>query len=404
MIRRRKLERRQGAIAMLALFAVPLFLLVLGLVVYLAVLRDARQECQSAADAAALACAYELASDELLTQDMDRAEQRLQRARNKALELASLNFSAGNRLQLDPNTECDPEGDVVFGRVPSHGSGVFTPMDAKPASWVGDRINAVQITPRRQAIAAPFGGPAPDRPVMARSLAMLDWEVVGFRPFNNEPVPMVPIAVFTDHIGKARNSWDAHCRVVKNDHLRFDHEKRQFVPGNDGIPEVKATIGRTMQGGATVPAMFLDIGTTTIAETIEQVSRGITRDEMEQKFTGGFVLGADNILPVPCIFGCPGHGMASRKLLNEAFDALIESGQPRIWPLFTTVDEDKGKAILTGWISARLASASMNAVGGIDLVLQPAVMHHPAIVAEHRSTAPLFWANNRTVCRVRLTQ
>ena len=58
----------------------------------------------------------------------------------------------------------------------------------------------------------------------------------------------------------------------------------------------------------------------------------------------------------------------------------------------------------TGWMAARVVAITPGKDGGINLVLQPAVVHHPSVVTEHRQPEPMFWAQNRTVCRVRLTE
>jgi hypothetical protein len=92
-------------------------------------------------------------------------------------------------------------------------------------------------------------------------------------------------------------------------------------------------------------------------------------------------------------------------LLDEALREVVASGQPRIWQLFSGVDEEHGLVRVSGWVGARVVSAAATDEGGVRLVLQPAVMCHPAAVTEHgRAVAPAFWGANRTVCRVRLAQ
>jgi hypothetical protein len=91
-------------------------------------------------------------------------------------------------------------------------------------------------------------------------------------------------------------------------------------------------------------------------------------------------------------------------LLDDALRGVCDSGEPRIWPLFSTVNEDDGSVRVTGWMAARVVASSPAPGGGIQLILQPAVVCHPSAVTEQRTSPPLFWAINRTVCRVRLAE
>ena len=72
-------QRRPGSMSLMMLLAIPSLLLFVGMVLYVGMLRDAKTESQNGADAAALAAAHELATDDLLTQNRARAEGRIQR-------------------------------------------------------------------------------------------------------------------------------------------------------------------------------------------------------------------------------------------------------------------------------------------------------------------------------------
>jgi Flp pilus assembly protein TadG len=396
-------QRRPGAAGMLTLLVIPLLLLIVGLIVYVGLLRDARLGSQTGADAAALAAACDLATDDLLTRDMSRAQQRLERAQAAAQRLGHLNVAAGERLDLETNTAQDPDGEIVFGRLDCPSCGPFTPAGSNPNSWVGDQINAVQITTRRNPILSPFGGAAPPRTIRARSVAFLDWEVVGFRPFNDLPFPLIPVGVFTDHTGAYPSGWDAHCRTDP-DEWKFDPKTHRFVPGQDGIPEVTVVLSRGRDSSGAIPALLLQIGVDSFPDTLQQVVAGVTRLQLERKFSSGFILGADNILNIPGSFGSPGQGSSARHALEAALDAVVLAGEPRIWSLFSGFDEEEETALVTGWMAARVVTWSTRRDGSIKIVLQPAVLHHPAVVAEERERMPVFWSKNRTVCRVRLGQ
>ena len=394
--------RRAGAISLATLVTLPLLLLLAGLVVYVCLLRDAHTESQNGADAAALAAALALATDDLLVEnDPARVEKWLARSHDAALALGHANFAGGERLDLAR------DGAVAFGHLDGPLSATFAPFDpaAKPTGL--PTVNAARVTVRRSPVRAPLGGATPDKDLRARATAMLDRSVVGFRPKDAAPIPLMPVAIFTDHDGKLPNGWDANLAVAraagdKADAAAFDAAKNVFAPGPDGIPEVTAIIGpRDSDDGETAPAaVFLRVGTDSFAETVRQVGTGVPGDALKNKNAADFILGVDNTLHIPGTPECPAAGTRGRERLDDAFVALRDSGAARVWPLYEGVTG--GAVRVTGWTAARVVSVSAAGGGGVKLVLQPAVVCHPAVVTERRDPPPKFWANNRTVCRVRL--
>ena len=343
-----------------------------------------------------------MATDDLLTDDVNRAAKRLNQARLAAVTLARENFAGGERLEIDANAMNLPDGDVVFGQLDQPLSGNFIPASSDITDCIGDRINAVVVAVHRSPVKATFGGFAPDREVIASATAMLDWRVIGFRPNNDLPIPLVPIGIYSDHKGEVPQSWDAHCRNHDRDNWRFDPETNQFVAGRDGIPEVTVVIGKRTTHRE-VPALFLQVGVKSFGETIDQLHSGINRQQLREFGSSGFVLGQDNTLALPGTPDCPKVGQSTRRVLDETLQGICGSGEARIWPLFSNASED-GTVQVTGWMAARVVACSPVAGGGIELTLQPAVVCHPSAVTEHRSSPPAFWAINRTVCRVRLAE
>jgi hypothetical protein len=395
--------KRGGSASIPTLLTVPGLLLLVGLVIYVGTLRGAKNETQNGADAAALAAALNLVSDDLLTVDVRRAGDRLSRSRRAAVTLGHANFAGGERLTLDPNVSHDPGGDVVFGHLDHPVGGNFEPAGPDVSDCVGDRVNAVRITLRRAPVRAPFGGNAPQREVVARSTAMLDWSVVGFRPNNDLPIPLIPIGIFTDHKGERPDSWDTHCRRRERDERKYDYDARKFLAGNDGIPELSVVLGPRTSDHET-PGTFLRVGVGSFGETIEQVRSGLNRHHLDTQFgAGGFVFGVDNTLHMPSSSNCPGVGQPGRSAIDAALGDVLESGEPRLWPLFSASEKEDSVRV-TGWVAARVVAREPAPGGGIKLILQPAVLSHPSAVTEHRSSPPVYCATNRTVCRVRLAE
>lgn len=396
-------HRRPGGISILAVLALPVVLLIIGLVVYVSQLRDSRTELQNGADAAALAAARALATDAMLTQDIGRAKKRFAGARDAAANLAGANLAGGERIKLDPNPDNQADGAIVFGSLDKPVGGNFQPVGTDPANWVGNKANAVMVTVRRSAIRGVFGAIGPSGDVLARSVAMLDFGVYGFHPIDDTPTPLVPVAILTDHTGVHPNGWDHLARKAGPDNWAFDAGENKFVPGNDGIPEVTVVFG-SPGGKPAARGLFLRVGADSFAVTAMQTKTGLARHDFRQaNFPSGFVLGSDNRLAVPGSPQCPPVGSESRNMIDAACREILAGGNPRVWPLVSDYDEDTGKVVVTGFVAARVVAVGSNDDGTLALTLQPAVVCHPALVTEVRADRPDFWANNRTVCRVRLS-
>lgn len=394
-------SRRTGAISLITLIAIPVLLLLVGLVLYVTLLRDAKIEVQNAADAAALAAGYALASDELLTFDMERAIARLDRARAAAADVAQANFSHGEPLRFDPNRDNQPEGDIVFGSL-ERPFAAFRPAGSHPREWVGDQINAVRLTLGRSPLKAPLGGRSSSQPVRSRATAMLDWHVVGISPLRDEACPLMPIGLFTEEADDAEFGWRFACQNG-SDEWRFDPVSQQFVPGRDGISEVDVVIGTPPRGPLSVPAVFLQLGAETAEVTLKQIRTGVNREHLA-KWGGEFSLGVHNTVSVPGSGECPPASDPNRARLDDAL-RIAARGGPRIWPLCSGIHEDDGSMLICGWAGARIVAVEWIEDGGLRLRLQPAVVAHPAIVADPAHTpVPAYWRANRTVCAVRLAE
>ena len=391
--------RRSGAISVATLLAVPVVLLVVGLVVYVALLRDSKVEVQNGADAAALAAAAALVSDDLLLSDPDRAAARLDRARAAAIALARANFSQGEALGLDRNPDNHPDGDIVFG-FQDRPLAAFRPVGGHPHEWAGDRVNAVRVTLGRSPLRAPLGGRSSTRDVRGRATALLDWHVVGFSPQGENPVPLMPIGLSLARKGLSEGEWEPEWRRGR-DEWRFDPASGRFERGSDGIPEFEVVLGGPRRRPDEAVAVFLRIGGGSPQDSLRQFRSGVNRDDLA-KWGGEFLLGVHNTVNVSGSPDCPPETDPSRGPIEEALRA---AGGPRIWPLFSDADPETGNVRVSGWTGARIVSVGHADGGGLRIRLQPAVVSHPSIVADPgRSPHPAFWTGNRTVCAVRLAE
>ena len=397
-------QGRTGVSGLSLLIALPVFLALIGLVVYIGLLRDVRYEAQGGADAAALAGARLLAEDSLLLRDRYQTpmQTRVRQARQMAQTIGQLNFAGDERLSLDLNVTNNPEGDIVIGQLDRPLRGTFRPLPPDPESWDNSAINAVRVTVRRSALPGLWGGESPQQAVVAQATAFLDWRVVGYRPSHDRPIPLVPIALYSDPSGEDIRSWEGQWHRRTLDIWSYDRSNQRWQAGADGLPEIVQTLGGT--GLTAGPALFLQIGVEDFSGTLHQIQEGIRRAELERQFgAGGFVLRGDNKVDVPGAAGLPPVGSYTRTRLLEVLQEMAGTGQARLWPLYSVYDTLQGQVRVHGWTAARLVEIQTQGAN-LLLVLQPCVLPHAAAVTEQREPPPEFWANNRMVCRVRLAE
>lgn len=395
---------RAGASGVTLLIALPVLLVLIGLVVYVGLLRDVRYEAQGGADAAALAGARLLADDSLLLRSRYQTpmQNRVRQARQMAQTIGQLNLAGDERLNLDLNESNDPDGDIVIGHLDRPLGGTLTPLPADGNAWDNASINAVRVTVRRSTLPTLLGGQPPQQAIVARATAFLDWRVVGYRPSHDRPIPLIPIALFSDPSKTDVRSWEAQWHQGLVDSWSYDGVNRCWQVGADGLPEVLQPLGGSTQAAGT--ALFLQIGVEDFAGTIQQIQEGIRRPELERQFgAGGFVLRRDNKVDVPGTAGLPPEGSPTRRALLETLQNVASTGAARLWPLYSEYDTLQGQVRVSGWTAARIVEIQTQG-SNLVLVLQPCVLPHAAAVTEPREPPPAFWENNRMVCRVRLAE
>ncbi len=124
---RRRGARRRGSIILWIGALLPALVGVVGLSVDAAWVILVAQQLQSSADAAALAGAQHVRTDQV-------------DARTAAVAVAGLNSAGGSNVDLDPNSGNSVNGDIVLG-VFDRATGIFTPTTTSP--------NAVRVFARR---------------------------------------------------------------------------------------------------------------------------------------------------------------------------------------------------------------------------------------------------------------
>jgi len=412
----RRLGQRPGiALTVLFLLALPVLVVVLLLAVNTAFLAEARVTLQNNADADALAAAQCLVDDAWLTGIPSEQLRLVGVARSEAQLYASKNKVLGQPLSLElPPTPGDnpPDGDVVFAFLDQPGSRTLAVADLG-GTYNGSpflpfintvRVHARRLKARGTAIGL-WGGNFSgfgSADLVTRATATLDRDVVGFKPMGDQNVPLVPIALLTRSAlpGKGLpTSWENELQLGHDNWMIGSGAS--FSSGSDGMGE--ATMVFSVDARQASAALLL-IGIADLSSPSQQnlftgqVAFGLSAGNL-QGLGGTFALaGIDNRLTVPAVTGDMSFFAALASQLNQI------QGQKRVWPLFETLDSSNGRAVITGFVAARVVLASATA-SGMNLVLQPCLLSTRTALtnAAQRGVGGVS-ITNPYICRLRLVE
>lgn len=451
--------RRHGGMSVWVVLAMGVLLALLALAVDGAYLWMAKVEMRNAADAIALATAQALLRDEVLTNRPEAMWQTTQEAYKEAVRYGQVNPVLGRPLELVFDPGDSESSDVVFGYRENAEDRNF-----QAAVDLGDvNINAVRVIARRT---RQRGNPAgmffgrllglPVADVVASATAYLDRDVIGFRPVGQRPIPLAPLALLSDPNLSKPMAWETQTLAPiydgppdAADRFRFDPVRRRFlevdaeadptahaygsVPG-DGIYEmdvrfpVGESLAKTDSADEETNACLVLLRPTdeasgppgvTVARHFRQ---GVTSHDLKE-MGGQLVLGEDNRL---VLAGMPSITDEAVDSLYQALEALRDSAEPRIWPLYSAILQDQESA--TGWrvtiqgfVAARVVRVVLSDGMGSDvpslsgehgvsarrelrLVLQPCQLAVNAAVTDsaRRYANPGVSIHNRYIAKVRL--
>ena len=308
-------RRRRGAVSLFLVLTLPALLLAVVLALHAAEVTDARERLQHTADATALSAVEVLVDDDVLLRDPERMRQLFEQARREARAYHGANPVCGSAPELDLNRENRPGGDVVLGFVDSARECRLEPLrPGKASDPYLHLVNGVRVTvarTRERGTALSFTRGLFVRngvtDLVVRATAMLDRDVIGFRPVFDKPIPLVPITILSDPTGRAKGSWEWQVSPEHAvDRWAFDREERRFEVGRNGHPEVRVRLGagdptrgkkeRGKEEREQRPnACVIQVGATDLDELAEQVRSGIAPQHLKgEEFAGEFLLGPDN--------------------------------------------------------------------------------------------------------------
>ena len=358
-------RRRRGfTVSTFLVIATPMFVLMIGLAVEVALVNVTRERLQGAADAAALAAAAELLDpDTLMPAAVVDPTTAQQNANAAALLYSNLNVGIGRPLTYLSNSPIL----VVFANVadPTDRYSPLGPVDAaNPCNTVVVTIERSQRLKNPVPLRlGPFLGILPGN-VVATARGTLDRRVYGVRPIGALPCPVVPLAVSA--AGNA-TSWTTQATSAAvsgvNDVATVNPTTGAVTPGPDGVPEVTLS--------TTTNLAVLSLGTTAPATQMEQ---GVYVSDLEA-YGGALALSETGVLTVPTTTLDGGT-------LSSSLTSII--GVNRVWPLYDASQSTLGggTAVLVGFASAHVVSASSTTI-----LVQPSIF--PTASALVRPGQPL---------------
>jgi hypothetical protein len=402
--------RRRGAALPWFIVCGPVILLALTWALFATTHRHRQEELKIAAESAALAgCNYYM-DEVLLTDHPDRFELVYERARAAVLRFASHNRVDGEPLVLDANLENAPDGEVLLGQVPhpfSHDFFLRREKREKESESRQERerdllaqagLDAVRVKVERGKTAA-------------AATAWVDRNVIGFRPQGLKPMPVVPLAILSDPFGPVysacADSWEWAVEARQGSFLwKYDprlRRPRQCRPSecDDRIPEITVTFSTQHDRGN---GRALWIGAEASGDVARQTWEGLTPFDLRST-CGELVLPPDQPLFLPRMKVTK----SELEELAEALTGLLETGERRIWmlysPQFDTKRRDGTKvAGVIGFVAAQVMNVQLHK-DQLRVVLQPGMrITDTAITDADRGEQGPRPLANPYVCRVRLLE
>ena len=389
-------DARRGFTTPAVAMAMLVIMMGLALIVDRIWLETADLELTSAAEAAALAAASELASDELL-KPIATGELRVANARQSAAWIAAHNVVAGSSVKLNS----EPEGDIRFGNLVEEQQGIqFEESEENPTTVV---VTALRTRANNNPVAIFVSGVTglPYGDVAARVEATINNDIVGLQPFKGTPVPALPIAIWeNDPTGQRSDHWSSQIEDRRgSDRYSYDKETRAVVDEPDGIPEI--TLHSVRLGGDTnkVNVQLLDIGTGLEDQRLsKQFESGLTVEHLKQ-FEGHLSIG-------------PGSSVAMkatpelRTTERECFEKLL--GERRICFLYlsTTPQGQSPQETIqcTRLVVIRVMAVNDNSDSSCDVIVQPSVLATRTVtLASEGSDEKLNPSPNQYIYKLRLT-
>lgn len=384
--------RRRGFTTPLVAAVLLIAMMGLALVLDRLWMESARIELTTTAEAAALAAAAQLATDDRLS-GVRLSQESLRDAVEAAADIARQNLVAGQPVTLDTAT------DIRFGHLVANtetGETPFLESHHLPSHVV---VTAHRTRFRGNPVALFLAEltqqPAGD--VIVQAGASLSNQIVGVRPFSGAPVPALPLAIWQrDPSHKRTDTWESCIEQRRGrDEFAWDDRTQSVVRGSDEIPELTLKTvrrgSRTMDGNAFV----LDIGSGFQSEPLaRQFEHGWNETDLSEW---------DGELDLPkALRGLPQLTGDDRNALDR------QVGTPRIVALYSTAKcSGRGpdcEVHCTQLVAIRVLQVTDQPDGSCHVIVQPTVLTTRTAVTATADAAQQDVVANPYIYRLQLTQ
>lgn len=398
--------RRRGTLTVWTLLVMVSCICCVSLVANTGYLSSLRSDSHRCAQAAALAAARRLLTDDILRrsrQDFEIDAWRLN-AQNAAIEMGqayAVGCGVPQLIPRDITIEMEAIAVAQIGHAPDSGS--FPPRvqvnvanhDANESSGSFVLSSLIGIT---------HGN------ISERSQAILENQIVGFRPGSQSATPIVPLALPEDPICNTTHCWSTEIETDRGqDRFTWDDLTDAVRSGPDRLPELVLTIksGDT-RGGPGIAQLVSWNTQTSVNDALAQFATGLGQQHLSAD--------GDGVLAFPSAAGQIPINSDDVRELAKAIRPLI--GSARIFPLYDasesalkstaeSVDAETSQNTTAAnhqilrVVAARLIRLEEISGQQLRIILQPTVLSTPtAVVSAANETTP----HNRYVWKIRLAE
>jgi hypothetical protein len=367
---------RRGSLTVWSRFAMIVCLCCVSLVVNRSILSNRRAECRQSAQAAALAAARQVLSDNLLRRDLQQCEidANLAAGRHSAIAMAHLYHArsqtpilADNNIRIGSTVSQPRTRHTIFLQNTTQPNRVEVLLSNQPED-ASSRMFLHNVTGVRNANIAAHG------------VATLENRIKAFQALPENPIPFIPL-VLPD--GTTTGTWSHDIENHQGaDAWSWNSTRNDFEQAADRLPEITLTLQTTASGLKPGECSLIKIaGQQSI---IDQIRHGIS---------------GPATLTIPLNTAPASISIHEVQDVSSALNSCV--GQPRIFAL-TPVSHDttssEHQVQPTRFVAARIVNIQ-HREGRVGVTLQPCVLSTAtAVIAANNSSLP----QNRYIWKISL--
>ncbi|HBO43173.1 MAG TPA: hypothetical protein DD670_04410 [Planctomycetaceae bacterium] len=364
--------RRSGVIAVLAAIMATFMIALLAFSIDVGYLCMARSQAQHCADAAALAAALEMTSNDNLKNDI---QYRITAATQKAIECAAMQDIAMTVQRQSGDGAGSVIDEVLFGRLenpdnsneaisfadPNNPNVVYVRVSCDPAKGTAVPLFFARIFGMETGV------------VSATAVAAFSWDrTAGFIAEPEKPNTLMPFAI-------SEEDWNNYVATGTEDNWTYDPRTKTVTAGPDGIPELKLFPDYEL-GQKTVPGNFgtVDIGSdaNSTARLIRQILYGPTPEDL---VPFGDALMIDSVTGTVELVGVTSLDFGGDTGISAGMKSALEQiiGDPKTIMIYNNVEGPGNNAVFTivKFVGVRVLDHDLTtAAKKKQITIQPAIV------------------------------